>query len=343
MEERPIRSVPLWRPREVPEKWAKLVNKIVSGRPRLDRFFNIYRGVWTGTRHIFVIPEEVVEQYSIEREALKPIVRGRDIRPFYFSWSKMWIIYPQGEDFPQRCPNAMKWLSRFEMVLKARAAVYIWGRKWWELEDPLSPEEFAPPKLMCPVATNQQTFALDLEGYFCTEGVTILRWWRDESEMRRYFEEWKKVNEPDMNVDEVLDEAVRLQREVGRSLDSMYFFLGLLNSQVIEFVHKQRGQRVQKRSRRPKPGRFWYYTSPWLNVIPVELGSPETRADVARRAREICEIARRFYEAESDEEKQALEEQLTSKVAELDEAIFDMYGLTDEERAMLQRWVLRKR
>jgi len=340
---RTVKSVPLWRPKPVKERFRAIVEKIINKRPRLDRFFNIYRGLWTGVRHIFVIPKDIVIEYNIERECLKPIIRGKDIKPFCVTWNDMYVIYAVGKNFEARYPNAIAWLSRFKNVLQKRAAVYIWNREWYELEDPLSPEDFEVDKIVTPVATNINSFACDFTKYYCTEGVTILRYWKNEEEMKSYFSEWKRVNEPDLNVDEVINESNDLLKEIGTNKESLWFFVGILNSHVIEFIHKIRGQRIQKRTKRPKPGRYFMYAPPWLNVLPIEIPERSKRHEIIDRSKKISAICIRLNTTEDEKEKESLKEEMEHLLVELNEIVFEVYGLTKEEIGIIQSWVLKKR
>ena len=141
----------LFRPKPIPQKYRELFEKIVSDSIRLDNICNVYRGIWTGVLHIFVVTSAEIKEYEIERDAIKPLLRGKDIFPFRYKWSDRWIIYSNGEEFKDKFPNAMKYLSQFKTILERRGAVWVYKRNWWELEEPLSPELFEAKKNIVPL------------------------------------------------------------------------------------------------------------------------------------------------------------------------------------------------
>ncbi len=89
----------------------KLKEKIERiGKPLKDWDVNIYRGVLTGLNEAFIITtekrNEILANCSVaeasrfdgltERERteaiIKPILRGRDIKRYYYEWAGLWVI-----------------------------------------------------------------------------------------------------------------------------------------------------------------------------------------------------------------------------------------------------------
>jgi len=73
------------------------------GRPLKDWDVKIYRGVLTGYNEAFIIDTETrnrilanckdKEERKRTEEIIKPVLRGRDIGKYYYKWAGLWIIY----------------------------------------------------------------------------------------------------------------------------------------------------------------------------------------------------------------------------------------------------------
>lgn len=72
------------------------------GKPLKDWDVNIYRGVLTGLNEAFIIDtakrNEILANCKTEEERerteaiIKPILRGRDIKRYYYEWAGLWLI-----------------------------------------------------------------------------------------------------------------------------------------------------------------------------------------------------------------------------------------------------------
>jgi len=147
----------------------KLKEKIERiGKPLKDWDVNIYRGVLTGLNEAFIITTEKRNeilancQDEAERqrteEIIKPILRGRDIKRYYYEWADLWVIViPAGwtnenrnnekpDDFIQRSlPSLMQHLKQFEAKAIKRDDQ---GDYWWELRHCAYYPEFEKEKVV---------------------------------------------------------------------------------------------------------------------------------------------------------------------------------------------------
>ena len=66
------------------------------GTPLKEWDISIYRGVLTGYNDAFIVPSEVRDRLIAEdpasEDVLKPILRGRDIRPYRAQWAGLWLV-----------------------------------------------------------------------------------------------------------------------------------------------------------------------------------------------------------------------------------------------------------
>ncbi|MCR8433591.1 MAG: hypothetical protein NDP13_04855 [Crenarchaeota archaeon] len=334
----------------ISEKYRTIWEKIRTDTIRLDQLFAVHRGLWTGVPYLYVVQQSLVDEYSLEKEPLKPIIRGRDIRPFGFTWKGFYIIYASEKhfpDLPNKYVNIMKWLESGKLVLERRAAVFTWNKKWWELEDPLDPKVFEQKKIISPLFSRQQSFAIDEQGlYYVLDSTILLRKWLSYEEQKMYAENWKKVNEATLNVENFIEAGREARKILGNDDDALWYTLGILNSETLEFFFKQYSPRLMKRTKRPKKGRWYSYMPPYVNILPVKVAEENTRKEVIKYSKEISEKTRTYLSIQQESERperKELESEIGFLMHELNEIVFDIYELKEEERIVIQNYVYKKR
>ncbi len=75
-----------------------LRNKIMTNGVNLGNWgINIFRGILTGYNKAFFInnttKEEICKKEPISEKIFKKIIRGRDIKRYYYEWSGLWVIF----------------------------------------------------------------------------------------------------------------------------------------------------------------------------------------------------------------------------------------------------------
>ena len=293
--------------RRVPYKYLDLFEKIRGTNYTLDNYAYVYRGIWTGVLKVFVVDSSIVNDFQIENGAIKPVLRGKDIKPFYYRFNDRWVIYTNQEDFPNKYPNAMKYLETRKIVLERRGAVWIHGKKWWELEEPLTPEMFEVEKLISPYTANRNSFAYEEGKYYVMDSTIIVRFYKNNKEREKYVKENAKIIDEGHSRLTDLEEAYK---ELPPTKENLLYILGLLNSDVLEFYIKQYAPRVSKRMRNPPKGRFYLYIPPFTNILPIKIAESDTRKEIAKIVTEIGEISKRIEDIkqEINNEKKVIED-----------------------------------
>jgi adenine-specific DNA-methyltransferase len=165
----------------------KLKEKIERIRkPLKDWDVKIYRGVLTGLNEAFIITTEKrneilanckdEEERKRTEQIIKPILRGRDIKRYYYEWAGLWvIIIPAGwtnenrrkekpYDFIQRSyPSLIRYLKLFETKAKKRDDQ---GDYWWELRHCAYYPEFEKEKVVYSEIVRQPQFFYDTERFY---------------------------------------------------------------------------------------------------------------------------------------------------------------------------------
>ncbi|MFY9516077.1 MAG: N-6 DNA methylase, partial [Dysgonamonadaceae bacterium] len=150
------------------------------GKPLKDWDVNIYYGIKTGLNEAFIIDsdkrQEILNNCLDEDERrrteaiIKPILRGRDIKRYYYEWARWVIVIPAGwtnenknketaENFiNNQFPALINHLKQFETKAKKRDDQ---GDYWWELRACAYYPEFEKEKVVWGgVVTTKEFFKL---------------------------------------------------------------------------------------------------------------------------------------------------------------------------------------
>jgi len=173
----------------------KLKEKIEHiGKPLKDWNVKIYRGIITGLNEAFIIDntkrQEILDNCKNEDERIrteaiiKPILRGRDIKRYYYEWAGLWVILiPAGwtnknrkNEAPEifiesQFPSLMNHLKQFEIKAKKRDDQ---GDYWWELRACAYYPEFEKEKVVYGQFQDYAEYALAGKGIFLSSNEYMI-------------------------------------------------------------------------------------------------------------------------------------------------------------------------
>ena len=165
----------IWNIIEVDE--FKLKNRIELSFPRIkDLDFKISYGIKTGLNEAFIINEvekdKILSQDIINKEIIKPIIRGRDTRRYYSNQSNLFMIISKhkgSDEIINNYPRIFEHLKSFENKLKNRGQVKNGQHHWLELDN--NPHQsyfdsFLKPKIVFSEIVSSPQFYYDETGLF---------------------------------------------------------------------------------------------------------------------------------------------------------------------------------
>ena len=164
------------------------------GKPLKDWDVKIYYGIKTGLNEAFIITtekrNEILANCKDEEERkrteaiIKPILRGKDIKRYYYEWDDLWVIViPAGwtnanrgnekaEVFIDKTfPSLMNYLKHFETKAKIRSDK---GDYWWELRKCAYYSAFEKEKVIYPNMSNRLMAVWDNEKFFANQKCFII-------------------------------------------------------------------------------------------------------------------------------------------------------------------------
>jgi len=148
----------------------------LQGIPLKDWEITINYGIKTGLNDAFVIDrkkkDELISKDSRNTEIIKPLLRGRDIKPYTPDFHDLWLI----ATFPSKCykidnyPIIKEYLKAFGKRLEQtgeKGSRKKTSNEWFEIQDNIAYwADFNKPKLIYPNMTKYLPFALDLNDNF---------------------------------------------------------------------------------------------------------------------------------------------------------------------------------
>ena len=175
-------------------------NKIEAiGKPLKEWDIQINYGIKTGYNDAFIIStdkrEELLnnckddEERARTADLIRPILRGRDIKRYGYTWADLWLIatFPSRhyniDDFPavksyllsigkERLEQTGKTHIIQGEKVKARKKT---NNKWFETQDSISYwEDFNQPKITWGEISDRSKFAFDANGKYVPEATTFL-------------------------------------------------------------------------------------------------------------------------------------------------------------------------
>jgi len=234
----------------------------------LGQISKILLGLQTGKDKLFIVYEmkdinnELVEiapsgypnaTFVVERELLKPVLRGKNVRRWEIEWDGSYVIYPHKRKNDVIIPISeeemqTKFLHTFDFLKKHKQGLEtrIWYRKtplqlhgsWYALMYYTTSKHFQKPKILTPALTNRNNFSLDCEGkYYFVMGTA--------------------------GVYGILPEDV-----------DAYFLLGLLNSKICEYYLKHIAP--------IKAGGYFQYSVRYLEKFPIRIPQTEEEMEIAK-------------------------------------------------------------
>lgn len=158
----------------------QVINKIKNNSVSLTKYVNgkINRGILTGKNDVFIFNESFKKnllEKGVEAELIKPILLGSSIKRYNINFTNDYILFTRRGIEIDKFPNAKSYLLNYYEELKPRNNGEVIGRKagsyrWFEIQDNVAYfEDFETMKIVYPRTNNQCNFQLDSSGFYLSD------------------------------------------------------------------------------------------------------------------------------------------------------------------------------
>jgi hypothetical protein len=134
-----------------------------------------YRGLLTGYNDAFVIDKKIrddlIKQNPKNEEIIKPLLRGRDIKKWKLDFQELYLIWTYVGVPIENYPLIKKHLDLYEEKLKKRTDQ---GNHWWELRHCNYYLEFEKEKLIYPNLAPKLFAVFDEKGFYTNQKCFII-------------------------------------------------------------------------------------------------------------------------------------------------------------------------
>ena len=162
-------------------KTLKLKQKIIGKGIKLkDMNINIYIGIFTGFNKAFFINQEVREKIISEDPKssmfIKPLIRGRDVSRWNIDYKNIYLLYIPWKFPIDNYPAIKNYLNQFRDSLENRATFKDGGAEWYALQRYASDYigEFYKPKLIYREISTQLFAVYDENNYITNAKCFII-------------------------------------------------------------------------------------------------------------------------------------------------------------------------
>jgi len=277
----------------------RINKKIDSAGTPLGKTLIVGQGMQTGRNNVFgKLDESIIDSWGIKPEQYFFRARNSDIFRFYVRNSKEVILYLEDTaNFTDLTHEVQEHLKAHANELKARAAYKRGDCEWWKFTWPLHKEYFSRNKIYCPYLATHNRFAIDEQQQFL--GLT--------------------------------DTTVLFD---GGQQEELRYILGLLNSRLLTFRFKYIGKL--------KSGGILEYFWNSVSKIPIRRIDFSNSTDKARHDHmvefvdQMLALQKQLAAARTEHDKTALQRQIDATDRQIDELVYEFYGLTEEEVAIVE-------
>lgn len=285
---------------------------------------NIFVGTQTSLDEIYLIfVEEEIEKkiarirngisseeiFEVEKQILKKILKGKDIRRWTVNWSHHWLIFPyyptkktspiSRKDLQNSYPKAWQYfLKHKKQIIKREGGIMKNRTEWYAYIYPKNHDKFEQTKLIGPLLSRENKFALDIEGnfYFVAVGGNCIT-----------------------------------LREEYKNLTNYKLILALLNSSLLNFYLKHISP--------VHNGGYYLFINQFLKRLPIiltQLGANQ-RNEILKIVDKIFEVKRKM-ESQPKRNFKLLNDKILTLESSINRIIFEIYNLEPNEIQVIQEF-----
>ena len=305
---------------------AGLFKKLESIKFKLkDATAKIYQGLVTGADPVFIVvnqqdksylSEATQKKHFLEKELLHPLCKGAlNIRRYYIDTITKSILFPYKiidnkaillteKELAENYPNTWEYFKLNKSLLESRENGKWKHKQWYAFGRNQNLTEMDREKILTPSIANGACFTFDSKDYF-------------------YFMGSGGGGGGGYGITLIPEEKM-----------SYYFLLGILNSKLSTFYIRKISSTFR--------GGYIALNRQYIEQLPIRTINFSDPADVTRHDKMVTLVERmldlnkQLPEARTDQEQTFTQRRIAATDKEIDELVYELYGITDEERKIVE-------
>ncbi|GAA0177431.1 TaqI-like C-terminal specificity domain-containing protein [Clostridium sediminicola] len=144
------------------KKEREIIRKIEEkSLTNLSNICNSYQGIITGLDKAFVVTQDIIDEYNLEKDIIMPWVKSTSIQKSNVLDTGKYLIYSDKIEDEKEYPNCIKYISQFKEKLMLRRECRLGRRKWYQLQWGRKEFIFKNKKIIFPYKSQNNRFSLD--------------------------------------------------------------------------------------------------------------------------------------------------------------------------------------
>jgi len=267
-----------------------------------DKIF-FMKKVKDNSRYILVYSKALEREVQIEKDILKPLIKGNMPKRYALAETDELILFPYSLNeknkvelisqniLKEKFPKAHDYLKHFEKELRNRENGKFDNPRWYCYSRNQGMSYIGKKKILTPDICKRGESSVDLGGIFLTTTTVYGVIPKDE----------KNFN----------------------------FLLSILNSNILSYFIKKTGTILR--------GGFYRYKTKYLKPFPVKLPSPAQEQKIVSLVDQMLSLQKQLHEGKpTGNEKERLEQQIKNIDYEIDQEVYKLYGLTKKEIKIIE-------
>lgn len=295
----------------VDEAKAAFANRLFSTKSSLgDITKYVSEGIHSGKDEVFFIPRGRADELKLEQGTLFPLAKGKDVHRYEPVDAKAFahsVLYTydlgSGSVLPEarlkkQFPRTWDYLKASRDLLTGRDYFDKSSKEWYELWCPRDPALFTLRKIIGPEIANKGEFTISNRPLFANNKLKVI------------------VLKPDVK-------------------EELEFVLGLLNSRLLTYLHRLIAP--------PKSNNYFEVKSRIVGRLPIKRINFSVSKDKAKHDSIVSSVKSLLAKNEalanlkSPHEVKLVQRQIIALERGIDEAVYDLYELSNEEISLVEQ------
>lgn len=156
-------------------KQKQIYEKIISKcNFKIKDIGYIKQGIITGYDEAFIVSEEEIIKYNLEKELIRKWVKNSNISDRGINFGGLYILYTNLIEDEKNYPNAIEYLTKYKDRLLNRRECKSGVRKWYELQWGRKLSLFESNKIIFPYKAKNNNFYYDTNKFLCSADIYTL-------------------------------------------------------------------------------------------------------------------------------------------------------------------------